>query len=119
MAGDDTTTGDAFQVLQALGAAEPCWVVSSQPALRNAIAPVLNHVAVIADEEDRSTVGQVDLHTDQTVGVAGQVVQGDALAEVEAAFVEGLPVQSQLEVVLEIDADVIAGGNLPESGSEF
>jgi hypothetical protein len=53
---------------------------------------VLNHVAVITDEEDRSTVGQVDLHADQTVGVAGQVVQSDALAEIEAAFVEGLPV---------------------------
>jgi hypothetical protein len=56
------------------------------------VTHVLNHVAVIADEEDRSTVGQVDLHADQTVGVAGQVVQSDALAEIEAAFVEGLPV---------------------------
>ena len=53
---------------------------------------VLNHVAVIADEEDGSAIGQVDLHADQTVGVAGQVVQGDALAEIEAAFVKGLPV---------------------------
>jgi len=49
-------------------------------------------VAVVADEEDRSTVWQVDLHADQTVRVAGQVVQGDALAEIEAAFVKGLPV---------------------------
>jgi hypothetical protein len=53
---------------------------------------VLNHVAVVADEEDGSAIGQVDLHADQTVGVARQVVQGDALAEIEAAFVKGLPV---------------------------
>jgi len=53
---------------------------------------VLNHVAVIADEEDRSTVQQIDLHADQTVRVTGQVVQSDALAEIEATFVEGLPV---------------------------
>jgi hypothetical protein len=49
-------------------------------------------MAVVADEENRSAVGQVDLHADQTVRVAGQVVQGDALTEIEAAFVEGLPV---------------------------
>jgi hypothetical protein len=53
---------------------------------------VLNDVAVIADEEDRAALGQVDLHSDQTVSVARKVVQRDALAEIEAALVEGLPV---------------------------
>jgi len=49
-------------------------------------------VAVVTDEEDGSTVRQIDLHANQTVGVAGQVVQGDALAEIETTLIEGLPV---------------------------
>lgn len=53
---------------------------------------VLNDMAVIADEENRAAVWQVDLHAHQTVRVPWEVVQRDALAEVEAAFVEGLPV---------------------------
>lgn len=53
---------------------------------------VLNDVAVVADEKDRAAVGQVDLHAHQAVRVPREVVQRDALAEVEAALVEGLPV---------------------------
>jgi hypothetical protein len=49
-------------------------------------------MAVIADEEDRAAVWQVDLHAHQTVRVAREVVQRDALAEVEAALVKSLPV---------------------------
>lgn len=49
-------------------------------------------MAVIADEEDRSALGQVDLHSDETVRVPWEVVQSNALAEIEAALVEGLPV---------------------------
>ena len=60
------------------------------------IAHVLNDMTVIADEEDRAAVWQVDLHAHQTVRVAGEVMQGDALAEIEAALVEGLPVPVQV-----------------------
>lgn len=49
-------------------------------------------MAVIADEEDRAAVWQINLHAHQTVRVAWEVVECDALAEVEAALVEGLPV---------------------------
>ena len=49
-------------------------------------------MAVITDEEDRAAVWQVDLHAHQTVRVAREVVQRDALAEIEAALVESLPV---------------------------
>jgi len=49
-------------------------------------------MAVIADEEDRAAVWQINLHAHQTVRVTWEVVQRDALAEVEAALVEGLPV---------------------------
>jgi hypothetical protein len=53
---------------------------------------VLDHVAVVADEEDCAALRQVDLHSDQAVSVAGKVVERDALAEIKAALVEGLPV---------------------------
>lgn len=49
-------------------------------------------MAVVTDEEDRAAVWEVDLHAHQTVRVAWEVVQRDALAEVEAALVESLPV---------------------------
>ena len=49
-------------------------------------------MAVIADKEDRAAVWQINLHAYQTVRVAWEVVKCDALAEVEAALVEGLPV---------------------------
>ena len=49
-------------------------------------------MAVIADKEDRAAVWKVDLHAHQPVCVAWEVVQRNALAEVEAALVEGLPV---------------------------
>lgn len=49
-------------------------------------------MTVIADEEDRAAVREVDLHSHQTVRVAREVVQRDALAKVEAALVESLPV---------------------------
>lgn len=70
--------------------------LSSLPRLRlgekGKITHILNDMAVIADEENRPTVRQVDLHAHQPVRVPGQVVQGDALAEIEGALVEGLPV---------------------------
>jgi len=69
-------------------------MITSQPSLWNPIAPVLNHMTVIANEEEGSAVAQVQLHADQAVGMAGQVVKGDALAEIEGAVVEGLPVAS-------------------------
>lgn len=49
-------------------------------------------MAMIADEEDRSALGQVYLHSNQTVRVSRKVMERNALAEVEAALVEGLPV---------------------------
>lgn len=56
------------------------------------ITYVLNNMAVIANEKDRAAVWQVDLHAHQTVRVPREMVQRDALAEVEAALVESLPV---------------------------
>lgn len=49
-------------------------------------------MAVIADEENRPAICQVDLHPDQTVGVTRKMVESDALAEIKAALVEGFPV---------------------------
>ena len=63
-------------------------------------------MAVVGDEEVGAHFGHVDLHADQAVGVAGQVVQGDALAEVECSFVEGLPVPAGGKVVVVSPGDL-------------
>ena len=47
---------------------------------------------MVTDEEESAGFGHVDLHPDQTVCVAWEMVQGDALAEVHGLVVEGLPV---------------------------
>lgn len=69
---------------------------------------VLDHMAMIADKEDRSALGQIDLHSDQTVRVSWEVVQSDALAEVEAALVEGLPVPNRCMSVIYNESRVLS-----------
>ncbi len=53
---------------------------------------VFDDVAMVRHEEEGAALLHVDLHADQAIGVAGEMVQGNALAEVEALVVEGLPV---------------------------
>ena len=72
-------------------------MVTSQPALWNTIAPVLDNVAVIAHEDDCAVIEEIDLHANQTVSVSWQMVQGDALAEVECSLVKGLPVTANCQ----------------------
>jgi hypothetical protein len=50
---------------------------------------------MIADEEEGASLPHVDLHTDEAIGVAGEVVEGDSLAEIHRAFVKRLPVAVQ------------------------
>ena len=53
---------------------------------------VLNDMAMVTDEEIGSTVLQIDLHANQPVSVSWQMMQRNALAEVECSLVERLPV---------------------------
>lgn len=53
---------------------------------------ILYDVAVVRHEEESATILHVDLHADQAIGMAGQMVEGDALAEVEGLVVECFPV---------------------------
>ena len=53
-------------------------------------------MAVVADKEDRAALGKVDLHSDEAFGVARQVMECNALAEVQAALVERLPVPGRV-----------------------
>lgn len=90
-------------------------MISRQPALRNAVPPlilkvslklvkmqgttyVFNDVAVVADEQISTAVLQVDLHPDQPVGMTWQVMQRNPLAEIERSLVEGLPVAKEMSV---------------------
>ena len=49
-------------------------MITSQPALWDAIPPILNNVAVIANEQESATLWQIDLHANQAISVAGQMV---------------------------------------------
>lgn len=119
MPGDDAALCRGLEALEALRTLEPGRVVAGEPALRDAVAPVLDDVAVIADEEEGAAVGQVNLHADEAVRVARQVVQRDALAKVNGAFVERLPVEIQLQVVRHVHADVGARRHAPEGGPQL
>jgi len=114
MSWNDLSLGCSLKLLQALSAAEPSWVVTSQPTLRDTVTPVLNNMAMITDEQESSSLGHVDLHTNQTVSMTRQMVQGDALAKVESLIIECLPVQSQLQIMLQINTHVRPGGHTPK-----
>lgn len=47
---------------------------------------------MIGDENKGAALGHVDLHADQAISVAREVMQRNALAELERAFVKGFPV---------------------------
>jgi hypothetical protein len=47
---------------------------------------------MVTDEEKGPTVREIDLHTDESIGVPREVVQGYALAEIHDAVIEGFPV---------------------------
>jgi len=49
-------------------------------------------MAVVRDEEECATVRQVDLHANQAVGMSRQMMQRDALTEVNRSVVKRLPV---------------------------
>lgn len=87
MSRDDLALRNPLEVLEALSAPKPRRVVSSQPTLRYTVAPlletsarwktgrctrvtyVLNHMAVVTDEKESSSLRHVDLHSNQAVGM--------------------------------------------------
>lgn len=54
---------------------KPC-----KPALRDTIAPILNHMTVITDEEESTTVWQVELHPDKSCQVSAPSTNKDRVA---------------------------------------
>lgn len=118
MSGDDLPPGNTFQLFEALGTPEPSRVVPSQPALRNTITPlwsvlvralrgqshpsyILNHMAMVTDEEESPSLGHVNLHPNQTISMAGQMMQSDTLTEVHSLIIERLPVPEDVLVALD------------------
>jgi hypothetical protein len=53
-------------------------------------------MAVVAIKEKRPCLGHVDLHPNQAVCVARQMMQGDALTKVRRLVVEGFPISASL-----------------------
>lgn len=106
---------DPFQMLEALSASKPGWVVSSQPALGDAVSPlftdllaptrmefpcdhgsvntyIFDDVTVITDEEKSARLGHVNLHANEAIRVPRQMVQCDTLTKVKGLLIERLPV---------------------------
>lgn len=73
-------------------------MVSCEPTLRDTISPVLDDMAVIADEEESSTLGHVNLHANEAVCMSRQMVKSYPLTEVYGSIVEGLPVARLMSV---------------------
>lgn len=109
MAWNDLTTSSPHELLETLRRPEPRWMVSSQPALRNPIAPlesisilrtlpmqetthILNHVAMIADEQERSILRHIDLHANKSIRVAWKMMQRNALTKVKGSLIKSLPI---------------------------
>lgn len=112
MPGNDPSFGRSLKPFQPLCTLEPSRVISRQPALRNSISPlhlsfsqyfrsaimfcgwayVFNNMTVVTDEEECPTIRKVDLHPDQTIGVARQVVECDTLAKFHRTFIECFPI---------------------------
>lgn len=96
---------------------------------------VLNNMAMVTNEQVGAAVLQIDLHANQSVSVTRQMMQRNALAEVEGSLVKGLPVaavklakqvlettrmldlQIQLQIMLQIHTHIGTSSHRPESGA--
>jgi len=76
-------------------------------------------MAVVADEQICASLRQIDLHANETISVTWQVVKRDALTEVHGPLVERLPIQIQLEVVLQVHTHIRARCYGPESRTQL
>lgn len=56
------------------------------------ITYILNDMAMVTDKEEGTRLKHVDLHSNQTIRMPGQVVESDALTKVQALIREGFPV---------------------------
>lgn len=92
MSWNNSSLGGRLKAFQSLRALEPSRMVTTfisvpnyfskgkedkpcEPSLRNPISPILNHVAMVANEEESTTVWEVKLHPNKSIGVSGEVVE--------------------------------------------
>lgn len=62
-------------------------------------------MAVVADEEYGAAFGQIDLHSDQAIGVAGQMMESNSLTEIHAALVERLPIPGKIRLASKVPGE--------------
>lgn len=109
-----------FQLLDHLVRPNPRVVVSRQPTMRMRQVVVLRNVVLISSPDIRPVFLQIHLHDAKAWGVAGRVVDGDTLAEVEVVVGEGVPFQfREVHVGGEVDAEVGASAYGPAGMLEF
>lgn len=66
---------------------------------------------MVTDEEECPVVQEIELHADESIGVARQMMQRDPLAEIHGSFIERLPVQRELQVYGSADDISLGSGS--------
>lgn len=114
---DNSSSGGSLKPLQSLSTLKPRRVVPTKvselrgyegknkpckPSLWDSVSPILNYVAVVADEEECATIGKIELHSYKTIGVSWKVMKGDSLTEINCAIIESLPIQRELHAEVSI-----------------
>lgn len=56
---------------------------------------------------------------EQTISMARQMMQRNALAEIHSPLIERLPVQRQIHVMLQVNTDICSSRNGPKCGAQF
>src|SRR4051812_22496272 len=92
-------------------ATPPGGMVAQQPAERLRPLVVVAQVELVAGEDVRAGVGEVDARPEQPRRVAREAVQLEAVEQLDVVAVQRLPVEREVQVVGEVGADVLAGGD--------
>src|SRR3954471_23406504 len=77
----------------------PGGVVAQQEAERPRALVVVAQVELVARQEERPRVGELELQAEQRRGVAGQAVQVEALEQLDVVAVQRVPVERGVDVV--------------------
>lgn len=127
-----------LQHVNHLVATTPVVMVSSKPALWNAVMEVLIHVVPtrqsaykqqkryifesrvhVRCENPSATVVEIQLHDTQARSMAWRVMKVDPRCQLQEVATEGLPVEIKSQVMRQIHPEVILGGNRVECVLQF
>src|SRR5262245_15328025 len=107
---EQTGARPVHQVPREPVAAPPGGMVPEQPSQRPALLVVVTKMELIAGQEERALVFQVQPQAQQSWRVPRKPVEVEPLEQLDVIAVDGLPVEREVEIVREISAEVFASG---------